>query len=169
MLVLLCLLYLSIHWLITMNYANYYWLTTSAIYTATSHLQAYLCHIKNRYHSLADYTIFLHTQPAHHLEFERFTRMIIYLWSCQHSNHRINLDYLSLNYRWFEGWWAHQPEMWVVCELMYYYYHYYFYCYYYHYYFYYYYYCLYYYTTTTRTTTTSTTTKYLSNDHSCWR
>jgi len=69
---------------------------------------AYLAHLTRQYDSVASYTIFMHTQPAHHLACERFYRLIVYLSRC--GSLPVAVDYMSINFRWFEGTWAHQPE-----------------------------------------------------------
>lgn len=86
-------------------------------------ITAYLKHILQHYDNqqLGNFTMFLHTQPSHHLEFRRFSEIIKYLKICHHSiqamveyQQQVPLDskieYLHLNYRWMEGAWAHQPE-----------------------------------------------------------
>lgn len=99
-------------------------------------IQAYLQHLVHRHahQDFAAYTFFLHTQPAHHLEFSRFLRLLIYLRMCAHppavstatrtgdsggnnnavkpwiSKTSTQLDFVNVNFRWFSGVWAHQPE-----------------------------------------------------------
>lgn len=85
----------------------------------TAYLKHILLHYEN--HQLANFTMFLHTQPTHHLEFQRFLEIFKHLKLCHHDisamtdyQQHIPLDskieYIHLNYRWMEGIWAHQPE-----------------------------------------------------------
>lgn len=61
---------------------------------------AYLSHITQRYDSLADVSIFMHSQPSHHMDNRLFERLFTYLKTCRHP-----LDFLSLNFRYFSGTW----------------------------------------------------------------
>jgi hypothetical protein len=99
-------------------------------------LQHIITHYAQQSAELADYTMFLHTQPAHHLAIDRFLRFLIYMSTCsdiitstsstatsRNNNNNTNsvsnnnnnlfpgkLEYVNLNYRWLSGSWAHQPE-----------------------------------------------------------
>ena len=64
----------------------------------------YLSHIVRNYDSLADVTLFMHSNPTHHLEYQLFYKVFAYILSCRHQ-----LDYISLNFRYFGGPWAHEP------------------------------------------------------------
>ena len=65
----------------------------------------YLAHILKRYNTLADMTLFLHSQPTHHMELRLIPRIFTYFVECRHS-----FDFISLNYRYFGGKWAHEPN-----------------------------------------------------------
>jgi hypothetical protein len=61
---------------------------------------AYLSHITQQYDSLADVTIFMHSQPCHHMDNRLFEKLFTYIKTCRHP-----LDFLSLNFRYFSGTW----------------------------------------------------------------
>ena len=70
--------------------------------------------------NFAKFTLFLHTQPAHHLDLTRIIRFLAYIKVCQveGANHMKThnrfayeaMDFLPLNYRHMSDLWAHQPE-----------------------------------------------------------
>ena len=65
----------------------------------------YLAHILKRYDTLADMTLFVHSQPTHHMELRLIPRIFTYFVECRHT-----IDFISLNYRYFHGQWAHSPQ-----------------------------------------------------------
>jgi hypothetical protein len=57
---------------------------------------AYLQHITSRYHSLANQTIFLHSLPQAHINFETFYSTLLYN---QHCNQALHFMHLNVNYK----------------------------------------------------------------------
>ena len=66
---------------------------------------AYLAHITSQYDNLGNFTLFMQTQPSHHVEIKLLPAIFEYMMNC-----RLEVDFISLNFRYFSGRWAHEPE-----------------------------------------------------------